>query len=173
MQGREFTEEVCGVDIVKAMLRIAMRGATLADVLGGGGGQEMVPAPRGFAIQCRVNMETMKLLETIVTVKVPSEIATDSPRLARVCRVRERSARGVCCDCLFSVIAWVCARVCDLVVRVDARLKLRCFGCVHPHSLGRVGYCRRKIPIDAIPWERSPSQSGSVAYRRQASAKNE
>ena len=49
------TEEVLGVDLVRAQLRIA-GGASLADL---GLAQATVPAPRGFAIQCRVNLETM------------------------------------------------------------------------------------------------------------------
>ena len=50
------TEEVTGVDLVKAQLRIA-GGASLADV---GLEQDAVPAARGHAIQCRVNMERME-----------------------------------------------------------------------------------------------------------------
>ena len=50
------TEEVTGVDLVKAQLRIA-GGASLGDV---GLEQDSVPAPRGYAIQCRVNMERMQ-----------------------------------------------------------------------------------------------------------------
>jgi acetyl/propionyl-CoA carboxylase alpha subunit/acetyl-CoA carboxylase carboxyltransferase component len=49
------TEEVTGVDLVKTQLRIAA-GATLASL---GLTQDRVPAPRGYAIQLRVNMETM------------------------------------------------------------------------------------------------------------------
>jgi acetyl/propionyl-CoA carboxylase alpha subunit/acetyl-CoA carboxylase carboxyltransferase component len=49
------TEEVTGVDLVDAALRIA-DGATLADL---GLEQEHVPAPRGLAVQCRVNTETL------------------------------------------------------------------------------------------------------------------
>ena len=49
------TEEVLGIDLVRTQLEIAA-GHTLADLdlL-----QPAVPAPRGFAIQSRVNMETM------------------------------------------------------------------------------------------------------------------
>ena len=50
------TEEVTGVDLVAAQLRIA-GGARLADV---GLVQPDVPSPRGYAIQCRVNTETMQ-----------------------------------------------------------------------------------------------------------------
>ena len=50
------TEEVYGVDLVQAQLRIA-GGASLAEI---GLAQESVPAPRGFAIQVRVNMEVMQ-----------------------------------------------------------------------------------------------------------------
>ena len=49
------TEEVTGVDLVQAQLRIA-GGASLADL---GLLQEAIPAPRGFAIQLRINAETM------------------------------------------------------------------------------------------------------------------
>jgi len=49
------TEEVYGVDLVQAQLRVA-GGATLDSL---GLGQESVAAPRGFAIQLRVNMEVM------------------------------------------------------------------------------------------------------------------
>jgi acetyl/propionyl-CoA carboxylase alpha subunit/acetyl-CoA carboxylase carboxyltransferase component len=49
------TEEVLGVDLVKAQLAVAA-GATLASV---GFVQEKVPAPRGHAVQLRVNMEVM------------------------------------------------------------------------------------------------------------------
>ncbi len=49
------TEEVTGVDLVRAQLRIAA-GATLAEL---GLGQAEMPPPRGFAIELRVNMETM------------------------------------------------------------------------------------------------------------------
>ena len=47
------TEEVTGVDLVKTQLRIAA-GETLKDV-----GLTETPAPRGFAIELRVNMERM------------------------------------------------------------------------------------------------------------------
>jgi acetyl/propionyl-CoA carboxylase alpha subunit/acetyl-CoA carboxylase carboxyltransferase component len=49
------TEEVFGVDLVKAQLGIAA-GATLLEL---GLSQRDVPAPRGFAMQLRINMETM------------------------------------------------------------------------------------------------------------------
>ena len=50
------TEEVTGVDLVAAQLRLAM-GATLAEV---GLTQAEVPAPRGYAVQVRVNTETLE-----------------------------------------------------------------------------------------------------------------
>ena len=49
------TEEVTGVDLVRAQLDIAA-GATLADL---GLTQAEIPAPRGMALQARVNLETM------------------------------------------------------------------------------------------------------------------
>jgi len=49
------TEEVTGVDLVKTQLRLA-GGATLADL---DLRQENVPAPAGYAIQLRVNLETI------------------------------------------------------------------------------------------------------------------
>ena len=49
------TEEVTGIDLVQAQLRIA-DGARLADL---GLLQDAIPNPRGFAIQLRVNAETM------------------------------------------------------------------------------------------------------------------
>ncbi len=49
------TEEVTGVDLVKAQLRLA-GGSSLADL---GLTQARIPAPRGFAMQVRINMETM------------------------------------------------------------------------------------------------------------------
>lgn len=51
------TEEVLGLDLVRLQLQIA-RGATLADL---GLGQVDTPAPRGVAIQARVNLELMSL----------------------------------------------------------------------------------------------------------------
>jgi len=50
------TEEVLGIDLVRAQLELA-DGRTLADV---GLIQDAVPRPRGIAVQCRVNMETMQ-----------------------------------------------------------------------------------------------------------------
>ena len=50
------TEEVTGVDLVSAQLEIAS-GATLADLKLR---QQDIPAPRGIAIQARVNLETMQ-----------------------------------------------------------------------------------------------------------------
>ncbi len=50
------TEAVTGVDLVHAQLRLAS-GETLADI---GLTQTEAPAPRGYAIQARVNMETMR-----------------------------------------------------------------------------------------------------------------
>ena len=49
------TEEVTGVDLVKAQLRLAS-GSSLADL---GLTQARIPASRGFAMQVRINMETM------------------------------------------------------------------------------------------------------------------
>ena len=48
------TEEVMGVDLVQAQIKIA-GGATLADI--GLGGQAAVGQPNGYAIQCRVTTE--------------------------------------------------------------------------------------------------------------------
>lgn len=49
------TEEVTGIDLVGTQLNIAA-GRTLAEL---GLTQSQIPAPRGYAIQLRVNMETM------------------------------------------------------------------------------------------------------------------
>ena len=49
------TEAVTGIDLVEAQLNIAA-GSSLSDV---GLEQSYVPAPRGFAIQARVNLETV------------------------------------------------------------------------------------------------------------------
>jgi acetyl/propionyl-CoA carboxylase alpha subunit/acetyl-CoA carboxylase carboxyltransferase component len=49
------TEEVTGVDLVAAQLQLAA-GDTLADL---GLTQDRVPAPRGFAVQARVNLESI------------------------------------------------------------------------------------------------------------------
>ncbi|MCX7063502.1 MAG: carbamoyl-phosphate synthase large subunit, partial [Proteobacteria bacterium] len=49
------TEEVTGVDLVKTQIRIA-DGATVVSL---GLSRDLVPRPRGFALQARVNMETM------------------------------------------------------------------------------------------------------------------
>ena len=49
------TEEVTGVDLVKAQLRLA-GGSSLADLRLT---QERIPEPRGFAMQVRINMETI------------------------------------------------------------------------------------------------------------------
>ncbi|MDG2306644.1 MAG: carboxyl transferase domain-containing protein [Candidatus Binatia bacterium] len=49
------TEEVTGIDLVRAQLEIA-GGRTLVDL---GLEAARIPAPRGFAIQARINMETM------------------------------------------------------------------------------------------------------------------
>ena len=49
------TEEVTGVDLVQTQIRLA-GGASLDDV---GLGAEAAPLPRGYAIQARVNMETI------------------------------------------------------------------------------------------------------------------
>ena len=50
------TEEVLGIDLVQAQLRIAA-GATLAEI---GLEQSSIPRPRGYAMQLRVNMESMQ-----------------------------------------------------------------------------------------------------------------
>ena len=50
------TEEITGIDIVRAQLEIA-GGGTLADL---GLTQADIPPPRGIAIQARVNLETMQ-----------------------------------------------------------------------------------------------------------------
>ena len=49
------TEEVLGIDLVKSQLAVAA-GASLASL---GLAQSDVPAPRGFAMQLRINMEVM------------------------------------------------------------------------------------------------------------------
>ena len=53
------TEEVTGVDLVQAQLLLA-GGATLAEL-----GLDPAPEPRGFAIQARVNMETLSADGTV------------------------------------------------------------------------------------------------------------
>lgn len=50
------TEEVTGIDLVKTQIRIAA-GESLTDL---GLSQSEIPTPRGYAMQMRVNMETMK-----------------------------------------------------------------------------------------------------------------
>ncbi len=50
------TEAVAGIDIVRAQLQVAA-GQSLADI---GLQQADIPSPRGFAIQARINMETMQ-----------------------------------------------------------------------------------------------------------------
>ncbi|RCW46295.1 biotin-dependent enzyme [Halopolyspora algeriensis] len=49
------TEEITGIDLVETQLRIAA-GASLGDL---GLRQDAVPRPRGFALQARVNLETI------------------------------------------------------------------------------------------------------------------
>ncbi|MDB5512988.1 MAG: Carbamoyl-phosphate synthase chain ATP-binding, partial [Enterovirga sp.] len=49
------TEEVLGLDLVQAQIAVAA-GRTLADL---GLAQERVPSPRGYAVQLRINLETM------------------------------------------------------------------------------------------------------------------
>jgi acetyl/propionyl-CoA carboxylase alpha subunit/acetyl-CoA carboxylase carboxyltransferase component len=49
------TEEITGIDLVRAQLEIA-QGKRLAEI---GLDQKSIPAPRGIAVQLRVNMETM------------------------------------------------------------------------------------------------------------------
>jgi acetyl/propionyl-CoA carboxylase alpha subunit/acetyl-CoA carboxylase carboxyltransferase component len=49
------TEEVSGIDLVKLQLQLA-GGSTLAEL---GARQANIPKPRGFAIQMRINMESM------------------------------------------------------------------------------------------------------------------
>ena len=49
------TEEVTGIDLVRAQLEVA-DGRTLAEL---GLQQASIPAPQGFAIQARINMETL------------------------------------------------------------------------------------------------------------------
>lgn len=49
------TEQVTGIDLVQAQLQVAS-GATLAEL---GLLQQDIAPPRGFAVQCRVNLETM------------------------------------------------------------------------------------------------------------------
>src|SRR2546429_7071177 len=55
------TEEVTGIDLVATQLALAA-GRSLADL---GLRQEEIAAPRGFALQVRVNMETLALDGTI------------------------------------------------------------------------------------------------------------
>jgi acetyl/propionyl-CoA carboxylase alpha subunit/acetyl-CoA carboxylase carboxyltransferase component len=50
------TEEVTGVDLVRTQLELA-EGRTLAEL---GLDRERAPKPRGFAVQARINLETMK-----------------------------------------------------------------------------------------------------------------
>ncbi len=50
------TEEVLGIDLVQAQLRLAA-GATLTEI---GLEQSSIPRPRGYAMQLRVNMESMQ-----------------------------------------------------------------------------------------------------------------
>ena len=50
------TEEITGIDIVRAQLEVAA-GRSLDEI---GLGQADIPSPRGFAIQARINMETMQ-----------------------------------------------------------------------------------------------------------------
>jgi pyruvate carboxylase len=48
------TEEITGIDIVQTQIKIA-GGASLSEL--GLGSQAAVPAPKGYAIQCRVTSE--------------------------------------------------------------------------------------------------------------------
>jgi acetyl/propionyl-CoA carboxylase alpha subunit/acetyl-CoA carboxylase carboxyltransferase component len=50
------TEEITGIDLVQTQLRIA-QGASLEEL---GLGEGDIPAPRGYALQARVNMETLE-----------------------------------------------------------------------------------------------------------------
>ena len=50
------TEEITGIDLVRAQLQVAA-GSTLADI---GLEQADVPSPRGYAVQARINMETVQ-----------------------------------------------------------------------------------------------------------------
>ena len=69
------TEEITGVDLVQAQLRIAA-GATLAEL---GLSQDRIPPPRGMSVQARVNAETLQAdgtaapsTGTITVYEVPS-----------------------------------------------------------------------------------------------------
>ena len=50
------TEEITGIDLVQTQLQLAS-GSSLAEL---GLVQEVIPRPRGFALQARINMETMQ-----------------------------------------------------------------------------------------------------------------
>lgn len=50
------TEEITGIDLVEAQISV-FSGRSLAEL---GLSQPQIPAPQGYAIQCRVNMETME-----------------------------------------------------------------------------------------------------------------
>jgi len=50
------TEEITGIDLVQTQLRLAS-GGSLAEL---GLRQESIPEPRGFALQARINLETMQ-----------------------------------------------------------------------------------------------------------------
>ncbi len=86
------TEEVTGVDLVQLQLELA-QGATLASL---GFTAATVPAPRGVAIQARVNLETMRPDGTTQPVgrRVDgvraSRGAGPADRHVRLCRLRHQ-----------------------------------------------------------------------------------
>lgn len=56
------TEEITGIDLVRAQIEIAT-GKTLQEI---GLNQTGIPSPSGYAIQCRINMEEMKSDGTVL-----------------------------------------------------------------------------------------------------------
>lgn len=71
------TEEVTGMDLVAAQIRVCGFGESVADILKEFGGK--VPEPRGFAVQLRVNME--RIVTPTNAGDAPMWLPTASPPL--------------------------------------------------------------------------------------------
>jgi len=127
------TEEVTGVDLVQLQLRLAA-GATLAEL----GLAGPPPPPRGFAVQARVNMETMR------------EDGSVAPSGGTLAAFEIPSGRGVRTDSFGYAGYTTSPRYDSLLAKVIAHVPAGAASKSYEEALGRADRALGEFRIDGV-----------------------